>query len=251
MIWWCWTIPGTRYRPMTPSCCWRRSAPPIPRCAARCSRCSAPSISRRCAKPTFAPPAMTAPRRPTRWRAGCGKKSRSGRSCRGLEEEPGLQSVDHPGVDQQPVEPAGFGAAPAGVKYAPAAQHDVLLLLERRIERDAGGFLNHQRQVGAVDRVHHGGTLHRFEIDGIDRVIGRIIARVIILQLLADAGLIETGIEQMRRELRLVIAIAHDQKWLPRKALLQPRHERGVIAGADRLPAQIFVDHGPVAGRPP
>src|ERR1700690_4111309 len=221
MIWWYWTIPNTRYRPMTPSCCWRRSALPILRCAARCNRCSAPSTSRRCAKRICAPPAMTAPRRPTRWRAGCGRKSASGRSCRSLENEFGSQSVDHPGVDQQPVEPAGFVAALAGVKHALAAQHDVLLLLERRIERDAGGFLDHQRQVGAVDRVHHGRTLHRLEIDGVDRVIGRIIARVIILQLLADAGLIETGIEQMRRELRLVIAIAHDQKRLPRKALFQ------------------------------
>ena len=64
-------------------------------------------------------------------------------------------------------------------------------------------------------------------------------------------GLIETGVEQMRRELRLMVAIAHNQKRLPRKFLFQPRDERGVIAGADRLPAQIFVHHRRVAGRAP
>ena len=55
----------------------------------------------------------------------------------------------------------------------------------------------------------------------------------------------------MRREFRLMVAIAHDQERLPRKFLFQPRNERGVIAGADRLPTQIFVDHGRVAGRAP
>ena len=32
---------------------------------------------RRCARPICAPPAVTAPRRPTRWRAGCGRRSGS------------------------------------------------------------------------------------------------------------------------------------------------------------------------------
>src|SRR5258708_18259085 len=83
-----------------------------------------------------------------------------------------LQSVHQTGVDQEPVEAAGFRAVLAGVKHALAAQHDGLLLLERRIERDAGGFLDHQRQVRPVDRVHLGRTLDRFEVDRVDRIIG-------------------------------------------------------------------------------
>ena len=69
---------AARSRPTTRSCCWRRSAPAM-RCAARCSRCSARSTSPRCAKPICARRAMTRLRRPTRWRAGCGRRSGSGR----------------------------------------------------------------------------------------------------------------------------------------------------------------------------
>ena len=156
-----------------------------------------------------------------------------------------------PASISKPVEAAGFGAVLAGVEHALAAQHDVLLLLERRIERDAGGFLDHQRQIGAVDRVHHGRTLTGSKLIGVDRVIGRVIARIVILQLLADAGLVEAGIEQVRREFRLMIAVTHDQERLRRKFLFQPRDERGVIVGAHRLPAQIFIDHRLVAGRAP
>jgi hypothetical protein len=47
-----------------------------------------------------------------------------------------------------------------------AAQHDVLLLPERRIERDTG-FPDYQRQTSSVDHVRHGGTFDRFEVDGV------------------------------------------------------------------------------------
>src|SRR6202035_3771610 len=78
----------------------------------------------------------------------------------------GLQSVDQAGVDQEPVEAAGFGAVLAAVEHPLAAQHDVLLLLERRIERHTGRLLDHQRQIGPVDRVHHGRTFDRREVNG-------------------------------------------------------------------------------------
>src|SRR3984893_3683397 len=100
-----------------------------------------------------------------------------------------LQSVHQASVYQKPVEAAGFRAVLAGVEHSLAAQHDLLLLLERRVERDTGGFLDHQRQIGPVDRIHHRGTLDRFEADRIDRVISRVIGRVVIVQLLADPGL--------------------------------------------------------------
>src|SRR6266852_6447689 len=75
------------------------------------------------------------------------------------------------GVDQQPVEAPRFRTVLAGIEHALAAQHDALLLLERRIERDARGFLDHQWQISPVDGVHHGRTLDRLEVDRIDRVI--------------------------------------------------------------------------------
>src|SRR3954454_22461079 len=79
------------------------------------------------------------------------------------------QSLDQPGIDQEPVEALCLSAVVAGIEHALAPQHDPLLLLEGGIERNAGGFLDHQRQIGAIDRVHHGRTLHRLEIDRVDR----------------------------------------------------------------------------------
>src|SRR5713101_3949941 len=84
-----------------------------------------------------------------------------------------LQSPHEAGVDQEPVEAAGFRAVLAGIEQALAAQHDLLLLLERGIERNAGGFLDHQRQIGPVDGIHHSRTFDRLEFNSIDRVIGR------------------------------------------------------------------------------
>ena len=55
----------------------------------------------------------------------------------------------------------------------------------------------------------------------------------------------------MRREFRLMIAITHDQERLPGKLLLQACEKAAVIVRAHRLPAQIFIDHGLVAGRAP
>src|SRR5258708_465321 len=51
------------------------------------------------------------------------------RTDRSRSPTPGLKSLDHPGVDQEPVEAAGFRAALAVVEHALAAEHDVLLLL--------------------------------------------------------------------------------------------------------------------------
>jgi len=102
-----------------------------------------------------------------------------------------------------------------------------------------------------------------------------VIARVVILQLLAEAGLVETGIEKVRREFRLVIAVffflflffffifsfffyfffflAHDQKRLaPEKPSLSRRRRRGcvvVVVGAHRPGAQNSATDGLVQGR--
>ncbi len=62
----------------------------------------------------------------------------------GRPPPPPLQSPDHPRLDQQPVEPPGLGAVLAAVEDALAAEHDLLLLGEGGIERNAGGFLDHE-----------------------------------------------------------------------------------------------------------
>src|SRR5262245_32655603 len=60
---------------------------------------------------------------------------------------PGHQSLDQPGIDQQPVETAGLGPVGAAEESAVAADHDFLLLGEGRIERQACGLLKQQRQI--------------------------------------------------------------------------------------------------------
>src|SRR6516225_8632881 len=147
--------------------------------------------------------------------AGLGDQAQGSRSL----GEP-LQSVDEARIDQKAVEAAGFRAALAGVEQTPTAQHDLLLLCKGRIERNAGLLLDDQRQISRIDRVHHSRAPDRLEIDGVDRVIGRIVTRVVALELLADAGFIERGIEQLRRKLRLMIAVAHDQERLAAESFL-------------------------------
>src|SRR5450755_759124 len=104
-----------------------------------------------------------------------------------------LQSLDHTGIDQEAVEALGLRAVAAGIEHALASQHDLLLLREGGIERNAGSLLDHQRQIGAIDRVHHRRTLHRFEIDRVDRIIGRVIAWIVAVELASDADFIQLG----------------------------------------------------------
>src|SRR4051812_23087768 len=79
-------------------------------------------------------------------------------------------------LDQQAVEAPRLGAVLAGIEQALAAEHDILLLLKGGIKGNAGRLLHHQRQIGRIDRIHDRGTLHRLEIDGVDRVVGAEIA---------------------------------------------------------------------------
>jgi hypothetical protein len=61
---------------------------------------------------------------------GCAATLKAGTARRLEPELVVLQSVDQAGFNQQPVEPARFGAGIAGIEHAPAPQHDLLLLLE-------------------------------------------------------------------------------------------------------------------------
>src|SRR5215203_4155210 len=61
----------------------------------------------------------------SRWWARCALPT-----LRSYEISRGSQPLDHPGVDQEAVEAARFGALLAGVERAVAAEHDALLLGE-------------------------------------------------------------------------------------------------------------------------
>src|ERR1035441_5522011 len=89
-----------------------------------------------------------------------------------------LQALDQAGGDQQPVETARLGAAGAAIEQAMAALQDRLLLGEGRIERHAGGLLDHQRKIWRVERLKRGGQIGRLEIHRIDRIVTRKVARV-------------------------------------------------------------------------
>src|SRR6267142_7211674 len=80
--------------------------------------------------------------------------------------------LDHPGVDQQPVEPFGFGAGLAGVEHPLAAEHDALLFRKRRVQRNAGGFLEHERDIRSVERFKRRGEIAGPVVDAIDGIVG-------------------------------------------------------------------------------
>src|SRR5579862_8882081 len=153
-----------------------------------------------------------------------------------------LQIFNEAGVDQHAIEMPRLGTVVAAVKQPIASQQDFLLLGERRIERQAGGVLYHDRKIGTFQRVERRRHVGRFEIDRIDRVIGREIALVPVHQMLLDRGVVERRIEDVRREVRLMVAKAHKEKGVVRELPLQPLEEVDIVLRAERLPAQIFVD---------
>ena len=91
----------------------------------------------------------------------------------------GHHSLDQPGVDQQPVEAAGLGAAGALEKQSVAALQNFLLFGERRIERQAGRLLHDQRKIGRLQPVERRRQILRREVDRVDGVVGREVARVV------------------------------------------------------------------------
>src|SRR5476649_1371615 len=77
----------------------------------------------------------------------------------------GLQPLDQPGFDQQPVETPRLRAAGAAIKQPMAALQDLLLFGEGRLKRQSGGLLDDQRQVWRLQRVERRRNVDRFEID--------------------------------------------------------------------------------------
>src|SRR6202030_3854214 len=118
------------------------------------------------------------------------------------------------GIDQHAVELARLRAVIAAVEQSVAAHEDLLLRCERRIERQARGLLHDERQIGALQGIERRGNVDRFEVDGVDRVIGGEIALIPRHQAALDGGVIEAGLDQVRGEIRLMIAEPHQEELL-------------------------------------
>src|SRR5262245_43625158 len=178
------------------------------------------------------------------------------RRQRTMGTAPESKPFDEPGLDQRPVEAARLGTIAAAVEQASAALEDALLLGEGGIERHARRLLHDQRQVGRVEHVEGRAKRDRLEVDGIDRIVGRVVARIEPQQPLTEIPRVERRLDQMLGEIRLMVAIADDEKLLAWEIALEAAEERLVVALAHRLAAQIFVDLGhciagvaPVRGR--
>src|SRR5712692_1955027 len=155
--------------------------------------------------------------------------------------------LDQAGVDQQPIEASRLRAAGAAVEQSLAALQNFFLLGERRVERQPGRLLHDQREIGPLDGVERGAEVDRFEVDRIDRVIGREIARIIIQQPAVDCRLLEPGLENGGGEIRLVVAVGQQQERLARKVAPGSFEQVRIIVKAHGLPLQIFVDRGGIS----
>src|SRR5690349_3917488 len=90
-----------------------------------------------------------------------------------------LEPLDQAGIDQHAIEAARLGAAIAIIEQSVATLHDLLLLLERWVEWQARALQHDEGQIGALDGIERGGHAGRFEVDGVDRIVGREVARVV------------------------------------------------------------------------
>src|SRR5262245_3121883 len=158
-----------------------------------------------------------------------------------------LEPLDQAGIDQHAIETSRLGSAIAIEKQSVAALHDLLLLLERGVERQARGLEDDKRKIRAFDGIERAGHIGRFEIDCVDRVVGGEIARVVGRDPLGDRCVANTGLEDLRGKFRCVIAVTDDQELLVREFALEASQEGGVVAHTERLAAQILVDAGRVA----
>src|SRR6185369_12359506 len=127
-------------------------------------------------------------------------------------------------------------------EQAAAALQDLLLLLERRIEWNACRLQQQQRQIGSIERVERRGKIRRSEVDGVDRVIGREIARIVSLNALCHRGLVERRVDKIFRKQWLMVTKAHHQERLVGEFFAQALEEALIVLRAHRLPAQILID---------
>ncbi len=125
-----------------------------------------------------------------------------------------MSHLDQPGIDQEPVEAARFGAPGAAVERAVATIEDPLLLGERAVERQARGFQHDQRKIGGIEPVQGRSEDRPAEVDGVDGVIGRVVARIVFHEPLASAASASAGSRVLAAKLRLMVAEPDDQERL-------------------------------------
>src|SRR5258708_27933442 len=147
-----------------------------------------------------------------------------------------LQALDQAGIDEQTIEAPSLGPAGARVKYATAALEDLLLLGERRVERHPRTLERDQREAGCIERIESRYYIGRHEIDGVDRVIGGQVARIACLDASCNLSLVERRIDDVHREFRLMVAVAHQKKGFAREFPFEAAEKRGIVARTHRLP---------------
>src|SRR5260370_35922252 len=79
-------------------------------------------------------------------------------------------------------------------------------------------------------------------IDGVDGVIGGQVARIECLDASCNLSLVERRIDDVHREFRLVVAVAHQKKGFAREFPFEAAEKRRISARTHRLPPQVLVD---------
>jgi len=124
-----------------------------------------------------------------------------------------LQSVDQSGFYQQSVEAPRLRSAFAEIKLPTTSLENLLLLGEGGIKRHTRRFEHDQRQLGSIERIERRREIDRREIDRVDNVVGRVVARVELLDALGNLGRAKRRIDEVLGETRLVIGKSNNQEW--------------------------------------
>src|SRR5271169_6032476 len=90
-----------------------------------------------------------------------------------------LKTLDQSSLDQHAIEAAGLGAIGTAIEQLHAAHENFFLLGKSGIERHAGCFLNHQRQIGAFQGGERRAHIHRRKDYSVYRIISGEIAYII------------------------------------------------------------------------
>src|SRR4051812_26658413 len=94
-----------------------------------------------------------------------------------------------------------------------------LLFRKTCIKRYAGGGLQHQCKVRRIEPLERRTDIGWNEIHRVDRIIGREVAAIERLKSSCPCFLTERGVDHPRAELRLMVAVAHDEKGVGREFL--------------------------------
>src|SRR4051794_30501882 len=149
--------------------------------------------------------------------------------------------LDQAGIDQKTIEPARLPSPRTIEEQSLAAIENASLFCKRRIERKTGGPLHDQRQIGRIEQVKRGTEIDRLEVQPVDGVIGREVARIMRREAPSKFLGIDRRVDDMLGEFRLMITIAHDQERFVREVTPKLCDEFLVVALGHGLATQIFI----------